>query len=38
MRYRKKMTKQRSRKSFTRGAMKVKRKNFATPMRGGYRL
>lgn len=38
MAYRKKMSKKRSRRSFTKGAMRVKKKNFAAPMRGGYRL
>lgn len=36
--YRKKMKRKASRKSFTKGAMRVKRKNFAKPMRGGYRI
>ena len=36
--YRKRMNRKASRKSFTKGAMRVKRKNYATPMRGGYRL
>lgn len=36
--YRKKMKRKASRKSFKKGAMRVKRKNYAMPMRGGYRL
>lgn len=32
------MSKRRSKRSFTKGAMKVRRKNFAMPMRGGIRL
>lgn len=36
---RRKMSRRSSRKSFTRGAMRVnKRNNFANPMRGGIRL
>ena len=39
MKYRSKMSKKRSRKSFTKGAQRVKSKNYAAaPMRGGYRL
>ena len=38
MKYRKKMYKRASRKQFTKGAMKVKGKNFTKPMRGGIRL
>lgn len=38
MAYRKKMSKKRSKRSFTKGALRVKRKNFAMPMRGGIRL
>ncbi len=38
MKYRKKMSVRASRKQFTKGAMKVKRKNFTKPMRGGIRL
>jgi hypothetical protein len=36
MRY--KMKKRKSRRMFTRTARKVNRKNYAKPMRGGYRL
>ena len=38
MKYRKKMSKGASRKQFTKGAMRVKGKNFTKPMRGGIRL
>jgi hypothetical protein len=38
MAYRKKMSKKRSKRTFTKGAMKVRKKNFAAPMRGGIRL
>lgn len=38
MKYRKKMGRKASRKKFTKGAMRVNGKNFARPMRGGYRL
>lgn len=39
MKYRKKMTKKRSRKLFTKTAKRVHRKNaMARPMRGGIRL
>jgi hypothetical protein len=38
MAYRKKMNKRRSKKVFRKTAMKVSRKNFAKPMRGGIRL
>ncbi len=39
-RYRKKISRKKSRRSFTRGAMRVHKKNSvsARPMRGGYRL
>ena len=36
--YRKAMSKKKSGKLFTRTAMKVRSKNFATVMRGGYRI
>jgi hypothetical protein len=39
MKYRKKMSRRRSKKSFTKGAMKTKKQNLMSyPMRGGYRL
>jgi hypothetical protein len=38
MAYRKKMSRKASRKNFTKNAMRVKGKNYAMPMRGGYRL
>jgi hypothetical protein len=38
MKYRKKMSAKSSRKQFSKGAMKVKAKNFTKPMRGGIRL
>jgi hypothetical protein len=39
MKYRKKLSRKRSKKSFTKGAIKVNRKNYrAEPMRGGIRL
>lgn len=37
--YRKRLSRRRSKKMFTRGAMRVRKKNYArSPMRGGYRL
>lgn len=36
--YRQKMSRKKSGKLFTRTAMKVRGKNFATVMRGGYRI
>lgn len=36
--YRKKMKRKASKRNFTRNAMRVKGKNYATPMRGGIRL
>jgi hypothetical protein len=36
--YRKSMSRKKSGKLFTRTAMKVRAKNFATVMRGGYRI
>ena len=36
--YRKKMNMKKSKKLFTKKAMKIKTKNFATVMRGGYRI
>jgi hypothetical protein len=36
--YRKKMSRKKSGKLFTRKAMKVSNRNFATVMRGGYRI
>lgn len=38
MRYRKRMSKGRSRRTFTKGAMRIKRKNYNFIMRGGIRL
>ena len=38
MKYRKKMGKKRSKRIFTKGAMKIAKRNFARPMRGGIRL
>lgn len=38
MAYRKKMRKSASKKLFRRTARKVNKKNYARPMRGGYRL
>lgn len=38
MKYRQKMTPKASRRDFTKKAMKVSTRNFATVMRGGYRL
>ena len=36
--YRKKMKRKASRRNFTKNAMRVKKRNFAKPMRGGIRL
>jgi len=36
--YRKSMSRKKSGKLFTRTAMRVKSRNFATVMRGGYRI
>jgi hypothetical protein len=36
--YRKSMSRKKSGKLFTRTAMRVKNRNFATVMRGGYRI
>ena len=38
MAYRKKMSKSHSKKDFTKKAQKVSKRNFATVMRGGYRI
>jgi hypothetical protein len=38
MKYRKRMNKRASKRSFTKGAMRVKKKNYAKVMRGGIRL
>lgn len=36
--FRKKMSKRRSKKSFTKGALRVQSANFYNPMRGGIRM
>lgn len=38
MAYRKRMSRRKSKRNFTKNAMRVKGKNFAKPMRGGIRL
>lgn len=38
MAYRKKMSRKASKKDFTRKASKVSKKNYASVMRGGYRI
>lgn len=37
--YRRKLNKRKSKRMFTRGAMRIKKRNYnRSPMRGGYRL
>lgn len=38
MKYRNKVNRRKSKRLFTKTAMRVKRNNYRNPMRGGYRL
>lgn len=38
MAYRKRLSRGRSRKMFSRGAKRVHKKNYSNPMRGGFRI